>query len=139
VSDIVDELRLMRDGAQWACGATAATLSQAADEIEWLRGERDRLAADLAKAHKDILPWIERAQHALSASPAKPHAAGNIPETLRVLMGAIEIRRQFIKQAYDDSQEYWQCQRELANLERRWDEAEALWAKHVSREKAGVG
>jgi len=59
MSDIVDELRLMRDGAQWACGATAATLGQAADEIEWLRKERCRLAADLAKAHKDILPWIE--------------------------------------------------------------------------------
>lgn len=59
MSDIVDELRLMHDGAQWACGATAATLGQAADEIEWLRKERDRLAADLAKAHKDILPWIE--------------------------------------------------------------------------------
>lgn len=61
MSDIVDELRLMQDGAQWACGATAATLGQAADEIERLRKERGRLAADLAKAHRDILPWIERA------------------------------------------------------------------------------
>lgn len=141
MSDIVDELRLMRDGAQWACGATAATLGQAADEIEWLRKERDRLAADLAKAHKDILPWIERAQHAplpsrLEASPEKPHVVGKTPETLRVLLGAMEIRRQFIKQAYDDSQEYWQCQRELANLERRFDEAEAVWAKHLKKETA---
>lgn len=29
-------------------------------EIEWLRGERDRLAADLATAQKAILPWIEQ-------------------------------------------------------------------------------
>ena len=35
---------------------------QAADEIEWLRGERNRLAADLAKAHLDIVAWIKKAQ-----------------------------------------------------------------------------
>ena len=29
-------------------------------EIEWLRGERNRLAADLAKAHKDALAWMEK-------------------------------------------------------------------------------
>ena len=29
-------------------------------ELEWLRGERDRLAADLAKAHKDALAWMEK-------------------------------------------------------------------------------
>jgi hypothetical protein len=33
----------------------------AADEIERLREERDRLANDLAQAHRDILPWLERA------------------------------------------------------------------------------
>lgn len=32
----------------------------AAAEIEWLRGERDRLAADLAKAHKDAVVWMEK-------------------------------------------------------------------------------
>lgn len=141
MSDIVDELRLMRDGAQWACGATAGTLGQAADEIEWLRKERNRLAADLAKAHKDILPWIELATQraecpTLQALRAKPHVIGDIPETLRVLVGAMETRRQFIKQAYSDSEEYWQCQRDLANLERRFDEAEAVWAKHLKKEKA---
>ena len=35
---------------------------EAADEIEWLRGERNRLAADLAKAHLDIVAWIKKAQ-----------------------------------------------------------------------------
>jgi hypothetical protein len=33
----VEELRLLQSGAQWACGQTAATLEQAADEIERLR------------------------------------------------------------------------------------------------------
>jgi hypothetical protein len=70
----------------------------------------------------------------MKIEPAKPHVVGKTPETLRVLLGAMEIRRQFIKQAYDDSQEYWQCQRELANLERRFDEAEAVWAKHLKKE-----
>lgn len=36
-------------------------LADAAAEIEWLRGERDRLAADLAKAHKDALAWMQKA------------------------------------------------------------------------------
>ena len=35
---------------------------EAAAEIEWLRGERNRLAADLAKAHLDIVAWIAKAQ-----------------------------------------------------------------------------
>lgn len=30
-------------------------------EVTWLREERKRLAADLAKAHKDAVAWIERA------------------------------------------------------------------------------
>ena len=37
MSDIVEELRLLQSGAQWACGQTAATLGDAADEIERLR------------------------------------------------------------------------------------------------------
>lgn len=69
------------------------------------------------------------------AGPTKPHKIGQTPETLRVLLGAMEIRRQFMRQAYTDSKEYWQCQRELADIERRWAEAEAVWAKHI--EKAG--
>lgn len=65
--------------------------------------------------------------------PVTPHNVANIPETLRVLLGAMEVRHQFIKQAYTDSEEYWRCQRELANLERRWAEAEAVWAKHIAK------
>lgn len=30
-------------------------------EVTWLREERNRLAADLAKAHQDAVAWIERA------------------------------------------------------------------------------
>ena len=37
-------------------------LKAAVAEIEWLRGERNRLAADLAKAHLDIVAWIAKAQ-----------------------------------------------------------------------------
>jgi hypothetical protein len=37
MSDIVEDLRLLQSGAQWACGQTAATLEDAADEIERLR------------------------------------------------------------------------------------------------------
>ena len=36
----------------------------AAAEIEWLRGERDRLAAEVARAHKDALAWMEKVSSA---------------------------------------------------------------------------
>ncbi len=35
--DIVEELRGLQTGAAWVCGQTAATLEDAADEIERLR------------------------------------------------------------------------------------------------------
>ena len=37
MTDIVERLRLLQSGAQWACGQTAATLEEAAAEIERLR------------------------------------------------------------------------------------------------------
>jgi hypothetical protein len=46
MTDIVEELRLLQSGAQLACGQTAATLEQAADEIERLRAERDAAVMD---------------------------------------------------------------------------------------------
>lgn len=64
---------------------------------------------------------------------SQPHKIGTLPETLGVLLGAMEIRRSFIKQAqYVSDEEYWRCQRDLATLERRWAEAEKVWAKHVA-------
>ena len=69
-------------------------------------------------------------------APAKPHKIGSIPETLGVLLGAMEIRRSFIKQTQCVSdEEYWRCQRDLADLERRWSEAERVWADHIAKEK----
>jgi hypothetical protein len=51
MSDLVERLRLLQSGVQWACGArTAATLEEAADEIERLRAERDRLREALRLA-----------------------------------------------------------------------------------------
>lgn len=67
--------------------------------------------------------------------PPKPHKIGNIPETLASLVGAIAVRKQFIASCYSDSDEYWRCQRDLADLERRWSEAERVWAAHIAKEK----
>jgi hypothetical protein len=51
VTDIVERLRL----------TNADFLhEEAAAEIEWLRGERQRLADELGKAHRDVLPWIDQ-------------------------------------------------------------------------------
>jgi hypothetical protein len=52
MTDIVERLRLLQSGVQWACGArTAATLEEAADEIERLRAEliNTRLDRDNAR------------------------------------------------------------------------------------------
>jgi hypothetical protein len=55
--DIVDRLRDPSLGSpRWM-----ETMTEAANEIEWLREQRSRLAADLGRAHRDIIPWIERA------------------------------------------------------------------------------
>ena len=53
MTDIVDRLRALN---------ADFLHEEAAAEIEWLRGERNRLAADLAKAHLDIVAWIKKAQ-----------------------------------------------------------------------------
>ena len=54
--DIVDRLRDPSLGSP----RRMETMTEAANEIEWLRGERNRLAAELGKAHRDIIPWIEK-------------------------------------------------------------------------------
>lgn len=68
----------------------------------------------------------------------QPHKIGNIPETLGVLLGAMAVRKRFIAQTqYVSDEEYWRCQRDLAALERRWGEAERVWAAHIAKEKTG--
>ena len=59
--DILDRLRpYAEDAADLGATEEADIITRAADEIEWLRGERDRLAVDLSKANLDIIPWIGR-------------------------------------------------------------------------------
>ena len=43
MSDIVENLRLLQSGAAWVCEQTAATLEDAADEIERLTQEYNAL------------------------------------------------------------------------------------------------
>lgn len=50
-NDVVDRLRSGEDGLEYA----------AADEIERLRAECQRLAGEVSRAHKDALTWMERA------------------------------------------------------------------------------
>ena len=47
---IVEQLRDLQSGAQWVCGETAATLSDAADEIERLRAA---LRLIIENTHRD--------------------------------------------------------------------------------------
>ena len=61
MTDIVERLRLLESGARWMCAETADTLEDAADEIERLRAECQRLAGEVSRAHKDALTWMGRA------------------------------------------------------------------------------
>lgn len=51
----------------------------------------------------------------------------NKPVSLYTLMGRIAAKKQFIEQSYPDTEEYWSCQRELAELERTFDKANEVW------------
>ena len=43
MTDIIDRLRLLQSGAAWVCRETAATLEDAADEIDRLQKRCDTL------------------------------------------------------------------------------------------------
>jgi hypothetical protein len=66
MTDIVERLRDLPN-CHNLHGRVFAAVREAADEIERLRVERDRLAADLAQAHRDILPWIARVWQLIAA------------------------------------------------------------------------
>lgn len=68
---------------------------EAADEIERLRKERTRLAADLAQAHRDILPWIGRASRLAARNSHLRAALKQAEEGLRdagAIYGADAVR-----------------------------------------------
>jgi hypothetical protein len=50
--------------------------------------------------------------------------------SLYTLLGQMAAKKQFIEQSYSFSEEYWSCQRELAELERTFDQANKLWMSH---------
>jgi hypothetical protein len=50
--------------------------------------------------------------------------------SLYTILGKMAAKKQFIEQSYSFSEEYWSCQRELAELERSFDQANKLWMKH---------
>ena len=67
MTDIVKRLRA--EGAMAGHYDAPAIQREAAAEIEWLRGERNRLAADLAKAHREALAWMQKANQQAGESP----------------------------------------------------------------------
>lgn len=54
----------------------------------------------------------------------------NKPVSLYTLLGKMAAKKEFIEQSYSFSEEYWSCQRELAELERTFDQANKLWMSH---------
>ena len=58
MTDIVERLR---HHARVGDGWTRPDAAEAADEIERLRAECQRLAGEVSRAHKDALAWMEKA------------------------------------------------------------------------------
>jgi hypothetical protein len=89
--DIVDRLRDPSLGSpRWM-----ETMSEAANEIEWLRGERNRLAADLGKAHRDIIPWIEKA-----GAVAATQEEGKVTVSRELLDSVLDDNEAYVKSNY---------------------------------------
>lgn len=65
----------------------------------------------------------------------KPKVAVVQPVTLYTLLGQMASKRQFIEQSHPYSEEYWTCQRELAELERSFEAANKLWVSHQTSPK----
>lgn len=71
MTDIVEQQRDLQSGAQWACGETAATLGQAADDIERLREVLRRALNlhDIEQAERptpNVPAWVEDARTLLT-------------------------------------------------------------------------
>jgi len=60
--------------------------------------------------------------------PRQPNADG--PVSLYTLLGRMEAQKQFIAQALTHSEEYWNCQRDLAEMERTFAQANEVWMTH---------
>ena len=54
MTDLVERLRMLQSGAAWVDGEAAATLEDAADEIERLRAERDQAKKVRSVAIKEM-------------------------------------------------------------------------------------
>ena len=71
MTDIVERLRSPEVFIDTG-GMTSPVAHLAADEIERLRAECQRLAAEVSRAHKDALRWMERAASARREHRAEP-------------------------------------------------------------------
>lgn len=52
------------------------------------------------------------------------------PVSLYTLLGRMQAQKEFIAQALEHSEEYWNCQRDLAEMERTFAEANEVWMAH---------
>jgi hypothetical protein len=50
--------------------------------------------------------------------------------SLYTLLGQMAAKKQFIEQSHPHFEEFWNCHRELAQLERAFDQANKLWMSH---------
>ena len=84
--DIVDRLRDPSLGSpRWM-----ETMGEGANEIERLRKDNARLATELGKAHRDIVPWIEK--------------AGAVAATQEA--GKVTVSRELVESVLDDNEAY---------------------------------
>lgn len=63
----------------------------------------------------------------------KPATAS--PVSLYTLLGKMAAKKQFIEQSHPHFEEFWNCHRELAELEREFDKANQLWMSHQNENR----
>jgi chromosome segregation ATPase len=104
MTDIVEQLRMLQSGAAWVCGETAATLEDAADEIEQMGARITALEAErnVERANAETLDAICRRTEAerdaaIMDADMQAREVGNMEYNARILMDEITQLRENIK------------------------------------------
>jgi hypothetical protein len=110
MTDIVEDLRGLQSGAAWVCGETAATLEDAADEIERLRLALTELNTEVCQRLGKPLgyPWFRDDQQNFPGATEEngvctgEHVAESIAAEAARRIGNLEAERDEAIQRGDD-------------------------------------
>jgi hypothetical protein len=114
MTDIVEDLRLLQSGAAWVCGETAATLEDAAHEIERLRLGYTTLNSEVCQCLGKALgyPWYKDDQENFPGATedsgvcAGDHVAETIAAEAARQIGNLEAERDRLRSGFLMAMQY---------------------------------